>query len=173
MDLRVLSVFLAGLSYHLVLAVDNSQYFSQFVGAATATFSGPSSQSVYFPICTNYIHGLIDPNTLPTTASVQIFQEQVDGVCQICSKLDMTRIDSCCAQATSSACFQNFDAAAATTTADGHSAASTGSAGSGTSTAAATGTAVAAGPTKSSNANKIDMINFPGSLSLALLGMFL
>jgi hypothetical protein len=40
----------------------------------------------------------------------------VDGVCEFCTGLEKSRIDSCCPQATSSACFDQFAGANAAQT---------------------------------------------------------
>ncbi|KAF7510717.1 hypothetical protein GJ744_006083 [Endocarpon pusillum] len=86
----------------------DSAAFSQFIGATTA--SGPSSGDLVpsFNICTNYLHGLPALTSLQSSYSTQIEQMAVDGVCRFCTGLDQSRIDSCCGQATSSACFDQF-----------------------------------------------------------------
>lgn len=84
----------------------NSAIFSQFIGATTA--APPSSTTYMFSICTNYLHGLPPLTGLPRSASIQAEQIAVDGVCQFCTSLDQSRIDSCCGQPTSSACFDKF-----------------------------------------------------------------
>ncbi|ERF74443.1 hypothetical protein EPUS_03881 [Endocarpon pusillum Z07020] len=86
----------------------DSTVFSQFIGATTA--SGPSSGDLApsFTLCTNYLHGLPALTSLPSSLSTQLEQQAVDGVCQFCTSLDQSRIDSCCRQATSSACFDQF-----------------------------------------------------------------
>lgn len=93
----------------------DSALFSQFIGATTA--SHPSSGGgISFIACTNYLrvqHGLTD---LPPESSTQIKQQIVDGVCYLCTGLEQSRIDSCCPQATSSACFDQFDSTKAATT---------------------------------------------------------
>lgn len=90
----------------------DSTVFSKFIGATTA--SGPSSgdlASIYFSGCTNYLHGLLALTDVPYSLSTQLEQQYVDGACLICTSLDQSRIDSCCGQATSSACFDKFDSA--------------------------------------------------------------
>lgn len=138
----------------LSLAQENSQYFFQFAGAPTVTavFSGAgaSRQSASSTMCTNYLHDLDPVAYLPTSAVPQIVQEQVDGVCEICTGVDLSRIDSCCAQPTSAACFEQF--AAQTTPANNIA------------TAAAnpvTATAGASTPasTKTSNGNRFDAVS--------------
>ena len=100
------------------LAQENSEIFSQYFGAPTVspTFNGPSAsyQSDSFTICTNYGHGLQVLSALPTSISIQIEQLQADAVCGFCSSLELSRIDSCCGQATSVSCFAQFAAAATT-----------------------------------------------------------
>ena len=141
----------------LSLAQDNSELFSQYIGAPTASaaFDGTSAsyQSDSFTICTNYLHGLVNPTMagLPTSAFPQLEQEQVDGVCQFCTSLSQSRVDSCCAVASSVNCFEQFAAqktpAANLATATTNKATATGVAG----TAAAT--------TKSSSGNKVDVVS--------------
>jgi hypothetical protein len=101
-----------------VIRADSSM-FSQFIGATTvpATFTGDLVASA--TICTNYLHGLPNTSGLPASAASQVFQQEVDGVCQFCTSLGQTRVDSCCGQASSSVCFASFggDAQPVTTTA--------------------------------------------------------
>ncbi|OAL31211.1 hypothetical protein AYO22_01244 [Fonsecaea multimorphosa] len=97
-----------------VLAV--SSVFSQFFGATTASPPSATESLYLFTICMNAIHGLPALTGLPRSESIQLEQEAVDAVCAGCSGLGQTRIDSCCAQATSSACFDQFAANAAQTT---------------------------------------------------------
>lgn len=94
----------------------DSTVFSQFIGATTA--SGPSSGdlAVSFTICTNALHGLPALTSLSPSESTQLEQEAVDIVCQACTSVDQSRVDSCCAQATSSACFAQFAASNAAQT---------------------------------------------------------
>lgn len=86
----------------------DSALFSQFIGATTvpATFGTDLVASV--EACTDYIHGLPNTSGLPASGASQIFQQEVDGVCQFCTSLGQTRVDSCCGQASSSACFASF-----------------------------------------------------------------
>lgn len=97
----------------------DSSMFSQFIGATTvpATFTGDLVTSA--TICTNYLHGLPNTSGLPASAASQVFQQEVDGVCQFCTSLGQTRVDNCCGQASSSVCFASFggDAQPVTTTA--------------------------------------------------------
>lgn len=92
----------------VAVARADSSMFSQFIGATTvpATLAGDLVASA--TICTSYLHGL--PNTLVLSASAasQVFQQEVDGVCQFCTSLGQTRVDNCCGQASSSACFAGF-----------------------------------------------------------------
>jgi hypothetical protein len=93
----------------------NSALFSQYIGATTATahFAGPSAslQSLDLTICTNYLHGLAAiPTNLPASALPPLIQIQVDGVCQICTSVSQSRIDSCCGVSTSVDCFDKFTA---------------------------------------------------------------
>jgi hypothetical protein len=94
----------------------DSTVFSQFIGATTA--SGPSSGDLAysFTICTNALHGLPALTSLSPSESTQLEQEAVDIVCQACINLGQSRVDSCCAQATSSACFDQFAASNAVQT---------------------------------------------------------
>jgi hypothetical protein len=70
--------YLVCFSSQLSLAQDNSQVFSQFLGAPTVTaaFNGPSSvqQAAMFKVCTNYVHGLVGLSDLPASASAQLEQ---------------------------------------------------------------------------------------------------
>src|SRR5271170_7998158 len=145
-------VFLTELS----LAQENSQVFSQFVGAPTATavFNGPSAsdQSQSFTICTNYLHGLLPVDILSSGATSmipQLEQIQVDGVCQFCTSIQQTRIDSCCAQPTSVDCFEQF--AAQTTPTTGQATATA-------NPATVTGGASTPANTKTSNGDRLDAV---------------
>ncbi len=95
----------------------DSAVFSQFIGATTASPPDPaiSNGAFDFSLCTNFLHGLPALTGLDASASTQVQQQQVDGVCQFCTSLGQSRIDSCCPQATSSACFDQFGAKAAET----------------------------------------------------------
>ena len=97
----------------LAIGQENSQLFSQYIGAtiATAHFSGPtpSLRSISFTACINYLHGLAAiPTDLSSTAEAPIIQVQVDGVCEICTSVSQSRIDSCCGVSTSVDCFDQF-----------------------------------------------------------------
>jgi hypothetical protein len=132
----------------LSLAQQNSELFSLYLGAsaATATFDGLSAdlQSSYLKICTNYVHALPNPTAaaIHTSMYAQFEQEQVDGLCQLCTSLSQSKVDSCCSVATSVDCFFAGQKAPAT-----NKATSTGS----SSTATAT--------TKSSSGNKVDVVS--------------
>ncbi|KIW87368.1 uncharacterized protein Z519_12004 [Cladophialophora bantiana CBS 173.52] len=89
----------------------DSSVFSQFIGATVAPTPTDTSAIPYFTICTNYLHGLPALTDLSPSESTQLEQVAVDGVCQFCTSLGQSRVDSCCAQATSSACFDQFAAA--------------------------------------------------------------
>lgn len=89
----------------------DSIVFSQFIGATTAIPPSSTGLEPYFSICTNYLHGLPAMTGLSPSLSTQIEQQAVDGVCQFCTGLDQSRVDSCCGQATSSTCFDQFAAA--------------------------------------------------------------
>lgn len=114
----------------------------------TAAFTGTGApqQSSIFTICTNYLHGLPGLSGLTSSLVVQLEQEAADGVCEFCTSIDLSRIDSCCAQPTSSACFEQY-------------AAQTGPI---TSMVAATATAAASASTptstKTSNGNRVDAV---------------
>ena len=143
----------------LSLAQDNSQIFSQYIGAPTASaaFNGPSASlsSAFFKGCTNYIHGLQGLSALPSSASVELNQVQVHGVCQLCTSVQQSRVDSCCAQPTSVDCFGKFAnqqapaTAAATPTTNGALA---------TSATAPSGT-TAPSSTSASNGGMIDTVS--------------
>jgi hypothetical protein len=152
----------------LVLGQENSQLFSQYIGATTATahFTGSSAseQSVYLTICTNYLHGLAAiPTDLPATALASLDQIQVDGVCQICTSVSQSRIDSCCGVSTSVDCFDKFKSggSAAQTTPPSVSATTT----PGSNSATATGAAPAA--KSSSSGERVDVV----SLSIKMTGI--
>lgn len=78
-------------------------------------------------ICTNYAHDLSPWPTavIGTSGLAQHEQQLADGICQFCTSLSISRADSCCAVASSVACFDAFAAAGtpasnpATTTANG------------------------------------------------------
>lgn len=113
-------VICLGLLARLPAVMADSQMFSKFAGAPTITgaFQGQSAsfQSAHFTICTNFLHGLPNPDTLPITDITQLQQQEADAVCQVCTSIDISRVDSCCAQPTSVACFQQFVAVGATPT---------------------------------------------------------
>ncbi|KAF2430874.1 hypothetical protein EJ08DRAFT_697082 [Tothia fuscella] len=96
------------------LALASSEAFSQYFGSPTATanFNGDSAsiQSFSFTICTNHGHALQTPYTQAALTSInpQLAQQQADGVCQLCTSLSQSRIDSCCGVATSVDCFAQF-----------------------------------------------------------------
>lgn len=145
----------------LSLAQDNSELFSQYIGAPTASaaFDGTSAsdQSFAFTLCTNYIHGLLNPTSLPKSAIPQLEQVQVDGVCQVCTSLSQSRIDSCCAVASSVDCFEQF---AAQKTPAANPATAT------TNKATATGVVnTAAATTKGSSGNKVDVVSSKKAVS--------
>ena len=115
-----MALFYHGLLFAFVAVTRaDSSMFSQFIGATTvpATFTGNLVTSA--TICTNYLHGLPNTLSLPASAASQVFQQEVDGVCQFCTSLGQTRVDNCCGQAISSVCFASFggDAQPVTTTA--------------------------------------------------------
>jgi len=144
------NLFSLVLSTQLLLARGDSQVFSQYAGAPTVTAmftgTGASQQSYLFTACTNYLHGLPALSGLGSSEVVQLEQEAADGVCELCTSVDLSRVDSCCAQPTSSACFEQY-------------AAQTGPV---TSIATATATAVASASTptstKTSNGNRVDAV---------------
>jgi hypothetical protein len=145
-------VFLTQLS----LAQENSQLFSQYVGAPTATavFDGPSAseQSQSFTICTNYLHELLPIailNSAATSMIPQLEQIQVDGVCQFCTSVQQSRIDSCCAQPTSVDCFEQFAAQATPTTGEATATANP---------VTVTGGASIPANTKTSNSDRVDAV---------------
>ncbi|OAP58646.1 hypothetical protein AYL99_07736 [Fonsecaea erecta] len=88
----------------------DSTVFSQFFGATTANPPSATDSLYLFTICTNAVHGLPVLTDLSHSESIQLEQVAVDAVCQGCTGLGQTRIDSCCALATSSACFDQFAA---------------------------------------------------------------
>jgi hypothetical protein len=93
----------------LIDAQGDSAIFSQFIGATTASGLSADYPGVAFAICTDYLRSLspYTEETLPTHSS-QLQQIMVEGVCQLCTSVEQSRVDSCCAQATSSACFDQF-----------------------------------------------------------------
>ncbi|OKL58764.1 hypothetical protein UA08_05584 [Talaromyces atroroseus] len=177
----------------LSLSHADSVLFSQFVGATAipATYVGTLSEAM--SICTNYIHQIPNPSGLPATAFSQIFQEDVDGVCKFCSSLAQTRIDSCCGQASSSACFAGFGGDAVPATASASTTASTSAGGStiisfptsvadsaSSTTTSATATRTAAAATSSaitttsaSNANQHAAVHLVQPIAIALLGLLI
>jgi hypothetical protein len=106
------SAFLLGLAALTTLThvQADSTVFSQYIGATTASAPSDTGLAYDYTICTNYLHGLPALTAIPSSLSSQLQQEAVDGVCQICGSVSQSRIDSCCAQATSSACFGQFAA---------------------------------------------------------------
>lgn len=89
----------------------DSTVFSQFVGATTASYPSSGTLAAEFSGCTNYLHVLVPLTGVSPSESTQVEQQYVDGVCQLCTSVGQSRIDSCCGQATSSACFDKFAAA--------------------------------------------------------------
>ncbi|KIW28330.1 uncharacterized protein PV07_08003 [Cladophialophora immunda] len=112
---RAALVFLAALTPFAYVHADSS-VFSQFFGATTASPPSATDSLYLYTICTNAIHGLPALTGLPLSESIQLEQVAVDAVCAGCTSLGQSRIDSCCAQATSSACFDQFAAANAAQT---------------------------------------------------------
>jgi hypothetical protein len=99
----------------LSTAQANSDIFSQYIGATATSVifvgTGASYQSDGFTMCTNYAHGLNNPSHFSGVATSyipQLEQEQADGVCQFCTSLSLSRVDSCCAVASSVDCFGQF-----------------------------------------------------------------
>ncbi|KAH0845476.1 hypothetical protein AYO21_01888 [Fonsecaea monophora] len=140
---RAALLYLAVLT-RIAYVLADSSVFSQFIGSTVAPVPTLSDDlaSSYFTICTNYIHGLPALSDLPVSESMNLEQIAVDGVCQFCTSVGQSRIDSCCAQATSSACFDQFAAANAGRTTPASASAEP--------TALTTGTS---GPTASSSSN--------------------
>jgi hypothetical protein len=66
-------------------------------------------QSISFMGCTNFAHALQPaPTNAATSAIRQLEQVQVDGICQLCTSLSQSRVDSCCAVPSSVDCFESF-----------------------------------------------------------------
>lgn len=153
----------------LSLAQENSQLFSQFAGAPTVTanFNGSSATllSSLFTICTNAIHALQPVNVAATSAVPQLEQEQVDGVCEVCVSVEISRIDSCCAQPTSVACFEQFAAQTTSTTSVATSIANFITTGA---TPTATVPASTPSSTKTSNGNRFDAVGSERSFCAVL-----
>jgi hypothetical protein len=147
------SWFCLVLSTQLSLARGDSQIFSQYAGAPTVTAAFTGSAASYlsgsFTICTNYLHGLPALSGYQGSIVAQLEQEAADGVCQFCTSLDLSRIDSCCAQPTSSLCFDQFAAQTDPITSMATAAA----------TATATATASTPTNTKASNGNRVDAVS--------------
>ena len=102
-------VFSLGLLAPLAHVQADSVVFSQFIGNTVATGpTGTGLAAVSFSACTHYLHALPALSGLQRPYSVQNEQMFVDGACQFCTGLAQTRIDSCCAESTSSACFASF-----------------------------------------------------------------
>lgn len=115
----------------------NFQLVSQYLGAATPTLNNNDpTVSTYFKICTNYAHAYQNVAALPTALASQIRQLQADGTCNHCVGWGLSRVDSCCAAATSVACFDQYAGPAGATagqvtpTASAPTAAETGATGS-------------------------------------------
>lgn len=86
----------------------DSTVFSQFVGATTASYPSSGTLALQFSGCTGYLHGLVLLTALSPSQSAQHKQSYVDDVCELCTSVGQSRIDSCCGQATSTACFDKF-----------------------------------------------------------------
>ncbi len=120
----VSSIFCLGFLTQFSPVQGDSQLFSKFAGAptVTASFKGSSASDLTnsFKACTNYLHGLPNADTYPITSEIpQLRQQEADGVCTLCTSVQISRVDSCCAQQSSVSCFQQF--AAVTTTGGGAS----------------------------------------------------
>lgn len=92
----------------LVLAQADSAVFSQYFGAATVTASLDPTLSAGLAICTNLAHAFAAPQAVYTSYNDQLAQGNADAVCQLCTSLSQSRIDSCCAVPTSVECFKQF-----------------------------------------------------------------
>ena len=92
----------------LVLAQADSAVFSQYFGAATVTASIDPTLSAGLAICTNLAHAFPAPQAVYTSYNDQLAQGNADAVCQLCTSLSQSRIDSCCAVPTSVECFKQF-----------------------------------------------------------------
>jgi len=107
-------IYLAALAPFMHVQAD-STVFSHFIGATTA--SAPSGALVTsFSICTDYLQGLPPLTNIAFDQSTLLEQMAVDGVCRYCTSVNQARIDSCCGQATSSACFDHFGGSSAVPT---------------------------------------------------------
>ena len=144
------TLFFLALSTLFSLIQADSAVFSQYFGATTASLPSGATQSAYFSICTNIVHGLPALTGISPSESSQLAQEAVDGVCQLCTSLEQSRIDSCCAVASSSACFEQF-----APTGKGQKTPATNMA---TATAAGGGSAATA-TTKSSGGNRVNVVS--------------
>lgn len=164
-----------GLFFTLVSIVRaDSSMFSQFIGATTvpATFAGDLVTSA--TICTNYLHGLPETSGLPASAASQVFQEEVDGVCQFCTSLGQTRVDSCCGQASSSACFASFGGNTQPVTGTAASAISTTAPATSTTAPATVATGAVATSTKSgSDAERSAVVNLIQPVAVAMIGLLI
>jgi hypothetical protein len=125
---------------------------------AVFTGTGASLQSDSFTLCTNYLHELPVLSGLTSSLVVQLEQEAADRVCQFCTSIDLSRIDSCCTQPASSACFEQYAAQTGPVTS--------------IVTATATAAASASTPTstKTSNGNRVDAVGSKRSFFLAIAG---
>lgn len=92
----------------LILVQADSTVFSQYFGAATVTASVNPTDSARLAICTNVVHVFPAPQPVYTSFNDQAAQGNADAVCQLCTSLSQSRIDSCCAVPTSVECFKQF-----------------------------------------------------------------
>lgn len=92
----------------LVLTQADSTVFSQYFGAATVTASVDPTDSAGLAMCTNIAHAFPAPQPVYTSFNDQAAQGNADAVCQLCTSLSQSRIDSCCGVPTSVECFKQF-----------------------------------------------------------------
>jgi hypothetical protein len=134
---------------------------SYYIGASvTNTFASTASQSSQLDVCTNYLTAIQDPAPTTTTSATLNFADAMN-VCNDCTSLSLSRIDSCCAMTDSAQWPSCFDAAQGKAQATGTGA--TGAKGTPSSNPAtatgATGLGATATATKASGGSKARMVS--------------
>ncbi|KAK3986157.1 hypothetical protein QBC44DRAFT_373464 [Cladorrhinum sp. PSN332] len=154
---------------------DDSDLFSQYAGAPTVTakFDGRYAElsSAAFKGCTNFLHILTPASEYARTSDIAREKTiQVDDVCLVCTSVQLSRVDSCCGQPNSVACFDQFTPGGTVTapptssrTGDAGTVTSTGGGGSGGAAAASSSTSKALG-------GRVDVVGVESTLLAAMLG---
>lgn len=135
--------------------------FSYYIGSSvTATFASTASQSSLLDVCTNYISAIQDTSAPSTTTATELNMADARNVCQYCTSLSQSRVDSCCAKTDSAewaSCFASAANGKAQATAGATSGKSTPASNPATATGG-TGLSATASATKSSSGSRLRMV---------------